>query len=113
MSLKERLMNKLNLMRSKKGAGGLEFAQTFMIALLSIAIVGVLTILVLTQLGQTSVISTNVNANNTIQNVSNAIPTFFANAGTWLTLLSIVIIVLVVVIVIRVFQPGGQGTGSL
>ena len=112
--MKDKKVLKFNLSpKNKKGAAGLDFAQKFMIALLSVSIIGVLTILVLTQLGNTSVISTNVNANNTIQNVSNAIPSFFSNAGTWLTLLSIVIIVLVVVIVIRVFQPGQGGGNTL
>ena len=52
------------------------------------------------------------NAGNTVNNVSTAIPSFFSNATTWLTLLSIVVIVLITIIIIRVFG-GGRNETSL
>lgn len=109
-SLIEQVRNSFPKLRKNKRGAVLDMAQGFMIGLMAIAIVGVLTIIVLNQLGQTSVISSNTQANQTIGNVTNAIPNFFSNAGTWLTLLSIVVIVAVVVVVIRVFNPGGFGS---
>lgn len=46
----------------------------------------------------------------TITNVTAAVPNFFSNAATWLTLLGVVVIVAVVVIVLRFF--GGPRFGE-
>lgn len=102
-----------SIKESKKGQMGLGTAKSFVVALLSLVVIGVTVLIVLNSLGDTSVVSDDNATQNVIDNASSGLESFFTNTGTWLALLAVVIIILIisaVVLVVNRFGSGASGT---
>ena len=56
--------------------------------------------------------NTQGDAGTIVANTSTGLVTFFANVGTWLTLLSVVVIILIIAAVIIVVNRFGTGTST-
>jgi len=108
-------MEKLKGLKAKKGQMGLNVAKTFVLALLSLVVIGVTVLIVLNSLGNTSVVSDDNDTQSVIDNASTGMTEFFSNVTTWLALLAVVIIILIISVVIRVVNRfgGEQGGGIL
>lgn len=98
-------------MKDKRGVMGMDTAKSFVLALMTLVVIGVTTLIVLNSLGDTSVVSDDNQTTNVIDNASRGIESFFSNSTTWLALLSVVIIILIISAVIVVVNQFGQ-TGS-
>lgn len=107
-SIKKSLMKK-----DKRGIMGLDIAKTFVITLMVLLIVGVLTVIVLKQLGDTSIVSSDNDTENIINNGTAGLSDFFSNTGTWLALVGVVILVMIIFVVINVVQNRSEGGTSL
>ena len=101
-------MKKLKM--NKRGTMGLDTAQSFVLGLLSLVMIGVVFMIVLTQLGNTSVISSDSDTQAIIGNATSGASTFFSNIPTWLSLVAIVILILIIAVVILVVKKFGGGT---
>jgi len=100
------------LQRQKKSQMGLGVAKTFVIALLSLVVIGVTVLIVLNSLGDTSVVSGDNDTESVINNASSGLNDFFSNTGTWLALLAVVIIILIISVVVTVVNQFGKGQGG-
>jgi len=105
------MKNLRSLLSKKKGVMGLDVAKSFMVVLLSLVVIGVTVLIVLNSLGDTSVVSSDNDTQNVIDNASDGISDFFTNTGTWLALLAVVIIILIISTVIFVVNRFGKGEG--
>jgi L-asparagine transporter-like permease len=94
----------------KKAVLGLDTAKLFVLAILSLVIISVVVLIVLDALGDMNVASSLVdNQSETIlNNTSAALGDFFADAGTWFTLIGVVIIILIISSVIIVINRFGS-----
>jgi hypothetical protein len=90
---------------NKKGVLGLDTAKLFVLAILSLAIVAVVTLIVLDSLQDATTLT---DAGEIINNTSAALGDFFADAGTWFTLIGVVIIILIISSVIIVINRFGS-----
>src|SRR3990167_9687874 len=102
---------------AKKSILGLNTVKAFIIVLLSLAIIGIVTLVVLGAIQNANINpagSTNANATATIVgNVSTGITAFFANAGTYFSLLGVVVIILIIsLVVVVVNRFGGEGQAT-
>lgn len=106
-----------SLMQRKRGVLGLETATAFVVALLTLLIIGFVTIIILGALDDTQVLDPGTYENNATTNIlrngSRGLSSFFSNVPTWFSLLAIVILVLIIVVVIRVVRGTGGGGGGL
>jgi len=93
----------MKIFKNKKGSV-LDMAEGFIISLFIIAVVAFSAILALTSLGQSSVFpagSLSYNqSQDVIHNVTTGTSSFFANAGTWFSILSVVIIIGLIALII-------------
>lgn len=106
----ELLTKRRSLVDDNRGVLGLDIAKQFMIALMVLLIIGVTVLIVLNSLGDTSVVSSDNETTNVINNGSSAIEDFFSNTGTWVALLVVVVIILILAVVIRtVTAKRGEG----
>ncbi len=106
-------------MKSKKLRSilGLNTVKSFIVVMLSLAIIGVVTLIVLAAIAGTNIAtgSTNASVYGITNNVSLGISNFFGNATTYFSLLGVVVIILIislVVVVVNRFGGGAEG-GSL
>ncbi len=102
--------------KNKKGAGVLDMATKVFGALLVLGVMGFVFVIIFGNLqGSSGFTSGSQGYNDTqdiTQNLTAGAASFFANAGTWLTLLSVVIIISIVALVIAKVK-GGRGEGGL
>lgn len=98
------------LFKDKRGVMGLDTGKAFLVALLSMIVIGVVFMVVLNALGDTTIVSGDTDTANIITNATSAASDFFSNTGTWLSLLSIVILILIIVVVIVVVNRTGGRT---
>lgn len=93
-----------SLLKQKKGMLGLDTAKDFIVAILTIAVIAFAVIVALSSLKDSNAIKQTVPEYNQTQailsNVSAGTASFFSNAGTWFSLLSVVIIILIIGVVI-------------
>ena|SRR3990167_571959 len=96
--------------RNKKGVLGLDTATKFVLALLTLAVIGFAVIIALDNLvlSDTDVLGTN-NTENILRNVSAGTASLFENATTWFSLIAIVIIILIIAVVIIAVKGFGGG----
>jgi len=103
--------------KDKRGIMGLDTARAFFLLLGSIAILGFAIVIIMATLDDTNVLTEDSygdnQTTNILQNVSSAVANFFDDAGTWLTLLSIVIIIMIITVVIIAIGRFGGGTRGL
>jgi uncharacterized transporter YbjL len=87
---------------------GVRIAIAFFGGVVTLIIMGFITLIISGSLTNTGALATGTQAYNGTQdllnNVSVAVPSFFSNALTWFSLLSIVIIIATVVIVVRMVR---------
>lgn len=95
---------------NKKGQMGLDTAKAFILAILGLAIISVATLIVLNALRESD--ATDTRAMSIVNNTSEALADFFANASTWFTLLSVVVIILIIAVVIVVVNRFGGSGGT-
>lgn len=95
---------------------GMKIATKFFLAIMSLGILGFALIIVLGNLqGSSGFAAGSANANrsdNIISNLTTGAESFFSNANSWFTLLSVVIIIAIVVVVITVVRSTKGGTGG-
>ncbi|MFB6246869.1 MAG: hypothetical protein ABEI74_04750 [Candidatus Pacearchaeota archaeon] len=103
--------NKLGL-NSSSGVMGLDVAKSFLVVLMSLVIIGVTTLIVLNSLGDTSVVKNDNGTKDVINNATSGVSSFFANTGTWLSLLGVVILILIISAVIFVVNRFGSSGGK-
>ena len=103
-----------SILKNKKGVLGLDTAKLFVLAILSLVIVSVVVLIVLDQLRNiaSSGSYTDNKTEEIVGNTSNALADFFADAGTWFTLIGVVIIILIIAVVIVVVNRFGTGAGG-
>ena len=106
-------MESLILKQKKKGILGLNTVKSFIVVMLSLAIIAVVTLVVLGAI-QGANISTKYSladngTNLIIGNVSNGISGFFGNATTFFSLLGVVVIILIISLVVVVVNRFGGG----
>lgn len=104
--------------KDKRGVLGLDTAKDFFIAILILAVIGFTVVIALSALNNSGVLTEgSLEANQSqaiLLNTTGGVSTFFADAGTWFTLLSIVIIILIIaVVILAVGRFGGQARGGL
>ena len=98
-----------SVLKNKKGVLGLDTAKLFVLAILSLVIIAVVTLIVLDSLGDATTLT---ESSEIINNTSEALADFFADAGTWFTLIGVVIIILIIAVVIVVINRFGTGAGG-
>ncbi len=101
------------LKKDKKAVLGLDVAKLFVLAILALVIISVVTLIILDSLTDTTDL---VEESEIVNNTSEALADFFADAGTWFTLIGVVIIILIISVVIRVvngFGTSGGGAGGV
>jgi len=106
-----------SILKDKKGILGLDTAKLFVLALLSLVIISVVVLIVLDSLSDVSTEASYVDnaTEDIVANTSDAMSDFFADSGTWFTLIGVVIIILIIAVVIVVvnrFGAGGAGAGT-
>ncbi len=110
-------MQKLRkIVKDKRGVLGLDAAKSFVIAILTLAVVAFATIVALSALNNSgSLPAGSLEANQTesiLLNVTGGIETLFASANTWFALLAVVIIILIIAIVILAVNRFGGATSE-
>lgn len=100
--------------KDKKGVLGLDTAKLFVLAILALVIISVVTLIILDSLEGTATTGSSADtySSNIINNTSLALSDFFANAGTWFTLIGVVIIILIIAVVIVVVNRFGTSAGG-
>jgi len=106
--------------RRKRGAislsKGMEGVTAFFVAILVLGVIGFALIIVLGNLqGSDGFTAGSYNANQSdavLQNLTAGSATFFSNAGTWFTLLSVIIIILIVISVVAIVVVVGRNKGA-
>lgn len=99
-----------SILKTKKGALGLNTTKSFVITILSLAVISMAVLITLGSLDNTSV-ATDATKNLTA-NVSEGITNFFENAGTFFTLLAVAVIILIIsVVIMAVNRFGGASDG--
>jgi len=93
---------------------GMKIATKFFLAIMTLGILGFALIIVLGNLqGSSGFAAGSDNANrsdNVLSNLTAGAESFFSNAGSWFTLLSVVIIIAIVTVVITVVRSTGGGS---
>ena len=91
---------------------GMEIATRFFLAIMTLGILGFALVIVLGNLeGASGFAAGSANANTSdaiLTNLTQGTASFFANATSWFTLLSVVIIIAIVVVVIVVVRSVGK-----
>ena len=104
-----------SILKEKKAVLGLDTAKLFVLAILSLVIISVVVLIVLDELNgiSSSGSYTDNKTGEIVGNTSGALADFFADAGTWFTLIGVVIIILIIAVVIVVINRfGAGGTGA-
>ena len=113
MQISKTILRKIN----KKGAGTLDMATKVFGSLLVLGVMGFVFIIIFGNLQGSSGFDPGTQGYNdtrdVTQNLTAGASSFFSNAGTWLTLLSVVIIIAIVALVIARVKGGGRGGGDL
>jgi len=103
--------------RNKRGVGGLDVATKVFGALLTLGVLAFVFIIIFGNLQSSTGFDTgSINYNRTqdiASNLTAGTSSFFANAGTWLTLLSVVIIISIVALVLAKVRGGSAAGGGL
>ena len=102
-----------NTLKNKRGAGALDMATKVFGALLVLGVMGFVFIIIFGNLQSSSGFATSTQGYNdtqsVTQNLTGGAASFFGNAGTWLTLLSVVIIISIVALVIAKVKGDKEG----
>ena len=110
-------ISKILRKKNKKGAGTLDMATKVFGSLLVLGVMGFVFVIIFGNLQGSSGFSAGTQGYNDTrditQNLTAGASSFFSNAGTWLTLLSVVIIIAIVALVIARVKGGGRGGGDL
>jgi len=95
----------------RKGQVGLDVAKAFMLGILTLGVIAFAIIIAINSLNS-STVSTNATT-GILNNISSGTSSFFANAGTWFSLLAVVIILLIIAIVLIAVNKfsGGNSQG--
>jgi hypothetical protein len=108
-------MKSLFSSKNKRGQIALDVVEEVVMKLLILAVLGVAIILALTTLGNSNIFTSgSAGANSTTaitNNVSNAVTSFFGNAGTIFNILIAVVLisaVAIIILVVRRFAGGGS-----
>ena len=102
----------------KKGQLGLDTVSRVMVAFLILAVIGVAVILAIVSLRDSSIFTANsLEQNQTthiVNNITDALTTFFENTGTIFAILVVVVIILAIsIIIVAVRGFGGTARGGL
>ena len=100
---------------NKKGILGLDTVKEVMLALLVLAVIAIAVSLALVSLRDSNIFDAGsqeeIDTNNTIANITAGTTAFFANTGTFFSILVVVVIIALIAIVIMVVSRFG-GTGG-